>query len=84
MPAAAARGDEIATTVDIDAAAKRAAGTGLAALAGEPGPAHDSLVYAGAIVLHHLGRHASLAEAADAVRSVLASGEALARFKAAA
>jgi anthranilate phosphoribosyltransferase len=83
-PAAKRPGDEIATTVDIDAAAASAARTGLEALGGQPGPAHDSLVYAAAIVLHHLGRHDSLAGAADAVRQVLASGEALARFKAAA
>ena len=82
-PSAAQQGDEIATTVDIDAAAEAAATTGVAALGGQAGPAHDSLVYAAAIVLHHLGRHESLASAADAVRLVLASGEALARFKAA-
>jgi anthranilate phosphoribosyltransferase len=83
-PAATRAGDEIATTVDIDAAAASAAHTGLEALDGQPGPAHDSLVYAAAIVLHHLGRHDSLASAAGEVRQVLASGEALARFKAAA
>jgi anthranilate phosphoribosyltransferase len=82
-PSAAQQGDEIATTVDIDAAAEAAAATGIEALGGQAGPAHDSLVYAAAIVLHHLGRHESLASAADAVRRVLASGEALARFKAA-
>mgnify|MGYP001545662496 FL=1 len=82
-PSAAQQGDEIATTVDIDAAAEAAAATGVAALGGQAGPAHDSLVYAAAIFLHHLGRHESLASAADAVRLVLASGEALARFKAA-
>jgi anthranilate phosphoribosyltransferase len=82
-PSAPQQGDEIATTVDIDAAAEAAAATGVAALGGQAGPAHDSLVYAAAIVLHHLGRHDSLAGAADAVRRVLASGEALARFKAA-
>jgi anthranilate phosphoribosyltransferase len=82
-PSATQQGDDIATTVDIDAAAEAAAATGVAALGGQAGPAHDSLVYAAAIVLHHLGRHESLASAADAVRRVLASGEALARFKAA-
>ena len=83
-PAAPRKGDDIATTVDIDAAAAVAARTGLEALGGKPGPGHDSLVYAAALVLHHLGRHASLTNAADAVREVLSSGEALARFKAAA
>ena len=82
-PSAPRKDDEIATTVDIDAAATTAAQTGLEALAGRPGPAHDSLVYAAAIVLHHLGRHDSLTDAAGTVRQVLASGAALARFKAA-
>ena len=83
-PAATSPGDEIATTVDTAAAAAAAARTGMEALGGQPGPAHDSLVYAAAILLHHLGRHDSLASAAEAARQVLASGEALARFKVAA
>lgn len=82
LPPAAGRGDEIATPFDIHAAAAAAARTGLAALDGEQGPARDSLVYAGALCLHHLGRHASLTDAADAVRRVLDDGRARAAFTA--
>lgn len=82
LPGAADKGDEIAVTVDTDAASKAAADEGLAALEGREGPTRDSLVYAGAIALLHLKRYDSLPAAADAVRKVLDSGEALARLKA--
>jgi len=82
-PSATARGDETATTVDIDAVSRAAAEAGLAALQGKPGAARDSLVYAGAIMLHHLGHHESLQAAAAAVSGVLDTGEALSRFEAA-
>lgn len=62
------------------AVAKLAAAAGTAALEGAPGPTRDCLVYGGALCLWHLGRHASLREAADAVRGVLDRGEALARL----
>lgn len=78
----AAPGDDIATTVDSDAAAQAAADAGLAALGGAPGATRDSLVYAGAIVLHHLRRVDSLAAGAQQARTVLDSGEALRRFEA--
>ncbi len=82
LPPAPVRGDEIATEIDIDAAAEVAAERGLAALKGEDGPTRDSLVYAGALALKHLGRQESLEAAAQAVRKVLDSGEALARLQA--
>ena len=82
LPPPGQSGDEIATTVDSDAAAKHAAALGLAALRGENGPTYDSLVYGAAICLHHLGRADSLASAADQVRAVLDSGQAMARFEA--
>jgi anthranilate phosphoribosyltransferase len=82
-PDAAVRLDgDIATAVDSDAVAQLAAAAGLAALQGGQGPTYDSLVYAGAITLAHLKRHGSLQDAADAVRSVLNSGAALAHFQA--
>lgn len=84
LPAAPVLGDEIATTVDSDALAARAAQLGLAALGGERGLMYDSLVYAAAIALTHLGRYGSLAAAADAVRTVLDSGKALVALRAAA
>lgn len=81
LPSAAEQGDDIANPFDADAAAERAAQAGLAALNGEAGPAYDSMVYAAAITLHHLGRHDSLAAAADAVRESINSGKALAHFQ---
>jgi anthranilate phosphoribosyltransferase len=82
VPQAPVEGDEIATKVDIDALSEAAAAAGQAALGGEAGPARDSLIYSGAILLSSLGRYASMTEAGDAVRRALDSGEALARFKA--
>ncbi|MEJ2423382.1 MAG: anthranilate phosphoribosyltransferase [Candidatus Thiodiazotropha sp.] len=73
-------GDEIARILDVQQAAKWAADTGLRALRGEPGPAYDSLVYAAALVLWHTGRNASLTEAAERVRQVLDTGEAVRRL----
>lgn len=83
LPPAPEAGDEIATPVDIDVAAERAAQAGIKALRGEAGPTRDSLVYGAAIMLHHLGRHESRAAAAEAVRVVLDSGKALAHLRAA-
>ena len=76
-------GDEIAISFDSDVAAAIAAEKGMDALRGKIGPTRDSLVYAGAIVLYHLRRADSLAAAADQIRGVLDSGEALSRFEAA-
>jgi anthranilate phosphoribosyltransferase len=70
-------------TVDSDRLAERAAEVGLAALAGEPGPGFDALVYGASICLHRLGRQHSISGAAEAVRGALTSGQALARFEAA-
>lgn len=81
LPAASEKSDNIATPFDVDAGARAAAEAGLAALGGAAGPARDALVYAAAIALHHSGRHASLAEAADAAREAIDSGAALQRFK---
>lgn len=74
--------DRIAIDFDVDAGAARAAEAGLAALEGKTGPARDSLVYSAAIVLEHLGRADSRQAAADRVREVLDSGQALAHFNA--
>jgi anthranilate phosphoribosyltransferase len=81
LPAAEQVGDDIALTVNVKAAAKAAADAGMAALAGEKGGTYDSLVYAGALVLHHLRRQPDLNSAADQVRAVLDSGAAAARVK---
>jgi anthranilate phosphoribosyltransferase len=66
---------------DPAAIAKAAAAAGLAALAGEPGPTRDSLIYGAALCLWHLGRYGSLQSAAQAVRGVLDRGEALDRLQ---
>ena len=81
VPAAAGQKDEIDSAVDIQALSQSAAELGLAALSGKAGPTRDSLVYSGAICLYHLKRHNTLQAAADAVRKVLDSGEALKRFQ---
>ncbi|RMD71846.1 MAG: anthranilate phosphoribosyltransferase [Gammaproteobacteria bacterium] len=73
-------GDEITAAVDTHALAQAAAERGMAALRGEKGPTYDALVYGGALCLYHLRRHATLPEAAEAVRHVLDSGEAHRRF----
>ena len=65
---------------DGHAVARETARAGLAALRGEPGPMRESLVYAGAICLHHLGREADPESAARRVRQVLDDQSALARF----
>lgn len=75
------RADEIEVGVDLKAAAKLAAELGMAALRGEKGATYDSLVYSGAIALHHVGKAASLAEAADQIRTVLDSGKAAERVQ---
>ncbi len=61
--------------------AEHAAQQGLAALAGEPGYARDSLVYAGAVILAGRGYAPSLSSAADAIRQVLDNGQAMAHFR---
>jgi anthranilate phosphoribosyltransferase len=74
--------DEIAAGVDTEALARAAAEAGIAALQGQTGPAHDSLVYGAALCLFHLKREPSLLVAADAVRRVIDAGTPLARFQA--
>jgi anthranilate phosphoribosyltransferase len=73
-------GDEVARITDISKAAELAAETALRALRGEPGPAYDSLVYSGSLILWHTGRHDSLKKAAAQVRRVLDSGQAADRL----
>jgi anthranilate phosphoribosyltransferase len=81
LPKASRAGDEIAIAVDIQATAKAAAAAGIAALDGQRGATYDALVYAGALVLNHLGRAPGLAAAGDRVRAVLDSGQARARLR---
>jgi anthranilate phosphoribosyltransferase len=71
--------DEIVAAIDIPSAAKAAAEAGIAALNGTKGPCYDSLVLAGSIILKHVGKTASLAEAAEKIRAVLDSKRAAGR-----
>jgi anthranilate phosphoribosyltransferase len=81
LPQTARAGDDIAVAVDVPATARAAAAAGLAALKGARGPTYDSLVFAGALVLWHLGREPSLADAAGRVREALDSGRAAQRIR---
>ncbi len=71
--------DEIVAAIDIHATARAAAEAGMLALMGTKGAFYDALVLSGAIVLHHVGKAASLADAATQIRTVLDSGRAAKR-----
>jgi anthranilate phosphoribosyltransferase len=82
LPGAVATGegeDEIVAAIDIPATARAAAAAGMLALGGSKGAFYDALVLSGAIVLHHVGKAASLADAAAQIRAVLDSGRAVKR-----
>ena len=79
--AGALQGDHDEAAIDHAAVAQAAAESGMAALAGRPGPTRDSLVYGAALCLWHLGSHASPKSAANAVRGVLDGGKALERLR---
>ncbi|MEW5893717.1 MAG: anthranilate phosphoribosyltransferase [Pseudomonadota bacterium] len=81
LPKSEREGDEVAIMVDVKATAQAAAEAGLAALCGNKGASYDSLVLGAALILHHLGRARSLAEAADMARAALDSGKAAQRVK---
>ena len=78
---AAKGGDETAAKVDIEVLARHAAETGTAALEGKEGPARDSLIYAGAIALAHVGIEKNMQDAAAKIRNAVDSGDALAHFQ---
>jgi anthranilate phosphoribosyltransferase len=80
LPTTRRAGDDIAIVNDVPATAAAAAATGLSALAGEPGPAYDSLLLSGALVLWQLGHEATLNAAGERVRAALDSGRAAARI----
>jgi anthranilate phosphoribosyltransferase len=73
-------GEEAGAPLDRAAAAKAAAEAGLAALSGERGPTRDSLAYAAALCLWHLGREPSVESALARVNSALDAGSALTRL----
>jgi anthranilate phosphoribosyltransferase len=73
-------GDDVGAPFDADLAAGMAAEAGVAALGGKTGSTYDAMVYAGAIALWHLGKSATLHDAAARVRNVIDSGKALQHF----
>jgi anthranilate phosphoribosyltransferase len=81
LPGYRKKTDGVASSVDAGAIAEEAARAGIQALEGTPGASADSLVYGAALCLWHLQRQPSLADAATAVRDVLASGKALKHFR---
>ena len=80
LPASGERKDATASSHDVDQLAHEAARVGLGALQGDEGPARDCLVYAGAIMLVHLGEEDTLQGAAERIRDAIDSGKARAHF----
>ncbi len=82
LPGYRKKTDGVAIGVDAEAVAQEAARAGIEALEGRTGATFDSLVYGAALCVWHLGRCASLSQAAERVREALTSGKALAHFRA--
>lgn len=76
-----ATGDKIESRIDADTLAQYAAREGLEALQGKGGPARDSLLYAAAIVLTHIGYFDSLQEAYKEAAKKIDAGIALVHFQ---
>ena len=74
------KSDATGGEVDGLAIADAAARAGLDALDGAPGPARDSLVYAAALVLRHVGKAERLDQGAALVRAAIDDGRARAHF----
>ena len=71
-------------TFDATTVAQAAAQAGMEALAGQPGPTREGLVFSAALCLWEVRRYDSVPAAARAVREVLDSGRALVRMQRAA
>lgn len=69
--------------VEEGVSAERTLEEGMQALAGQTGPAYDSLVFGAALALWHTGLQPSQQQAADHVRHIINSGKAKAHFEAA-
>ncbi len=82
VPAELAQKIKVSAPHALDELATITANAGLAALHGTPGLTYDSLVCAAAAILWNQGRFETSANAADHVRQILDSGQALARFRA--
>ena len=81
QPNAKQNGDGTAAKIDTDKLAGKAAEAGLDALGGKNGPARDSLIYSGAIMLMHLKIGKNIKDAAEKIRIAINSGKALAHFQ---
>ena len=81
LEASKEKGDDTAAKFDIDQLANKAALAGLSALEGKEGPARDSLVYSGAIMLTHMGVKKDLKDSAGIIRAAIDSGKALKHFQ---
>lgn len=77
-----AKMDTISSDFDCAGVATYAARMGQEALAGQPGPVYDALVYGASLCLTHLNKYSTLAAASQVVRQVLDSGQVYTRFRA--
>ena len=84
LPADLHKAGEAGETFDATAVAQAAAQAGMEALAGQPGPTREGLVFSAALCLWQVRRYDSVPAAARAVREVLDSGRALVRMQRAA
>lgn len=84
LPADLQKAGGAGETFDATTLAQAAAQAGMEALAGQPGPTREGLVFSAALCLWQVGRYDSVPAAARAVREVLDSGRALVRMQRAA
>lgn len=83
IPDSVKRSDVPSMKWDIDALADTCAQIGLQALAGKEGPVLDAAIMAAALILWHRGLATDMSAAVKLAKAPVASGEALARLKAA-
>ena len=81
LPADLQKAGGAGETFDATTLAQAAAQAGMEALAGQPGPTREGLVFSAALCLWHVRRYDSVPAAARAVREVLDSGRALVRMQ---
>ena len=84
LPADLQKAGGAGETFDATTLAQAAAQAGMEALAGQPGPTREGLVFSAALCLWQVRRYDSVPAAARAVREVLDSGRALVRMQRAA
>ncbi len=82
MPEATAHPSTIGMKWDNEALAKLCAEKGIRALEGEPGAVHDAALLGATLIMWHIGKAATLEDAAAAAREAIESGAALKHFRA--